>query len=79
MLLISSLGGKKILFYGCEESFTSRINAIKALSDYYSMFIEEILYFRDGPNDLEIFKMLSNCVAVGNCLHELTIYSLNKT
>lgn len=42
------------------------------------MFIEEILYFRDGPNYLEIFKMLSNCVAVGNCLPELIKYALNK-
>ena len=43
------------------------------------MFIEEILYFVDVPNDLEIFKMLSNCVAVGNCLPELIKYALNKT
>ena len=43
------------------------------------MFIEEILYFGDVPNDLEIFKMLSNCVAVGNCLPELIKYALNKT
>ena len=43
------------------------------------MFIEEILFFGDGPNDLEIFKMLSNCVAVGNCLPELIKYALNKT
>ena len=38
-----------------------------------------ILYFGDGPNDLEIFKMLSNCVAVFNCLPALTKYALNKT
>ena len=40
---------------------------------------KEILYFGDGPNDLEIFKMLSNCVAVCNCLPALTKYALNKT
>ena len=68
-----------IIFSWSQNKRISRINAIKTLSDYFSIFIEEILCFCDGPNDLEIFKMLSNCVAVGNCLPELIKYALNKT
>ena len=68
-LIVTS--GKKEIFSCIQNKTTSRINAIKTLSDYYSIFIEETLYFDDGPNYLEIFKMLSNCVAVGNCFPEL--------
>ena len=71
--------GNKVIFSCIQNKTTSRINAIKTLSDYFSIFIEEILYFGVGPNDLEIFKMLSNCVAIGNCLPELIKYTLNKT
>lgn len=50
--------GNKVIFSCIQNKITSRINAIKTLCDYYSIFIEKILYFGDGPNDFEISKIL---------------------
>lgn len=57
---------------------TSKVNGIKQVLNYYNL-TQPILYFGDGPNDLEIFKTYNDCVCMGDSYHELEKYALFKT
>ena len=37
----------------------SRVRAIKELIDYLGFELDQVIYFGDGPNDLEVFKFVS--------------------
>lgn len=53
----------------------SRINAIKRLACYLGLKLNQVIYFGDGPNDLEVFKMLPFSIAMGDCFPELLKYA----
>jgi HAD hydrolase, family IIB len=53
----------------------SRVDAIKKLATYLNISISEILYFGDGPNDLEVIKALPYSIAMGDCFPELLKYA----
>lgn len=57
---------------------TSKVNGIKQVLNYYNL-TQPILYFGDGPNDLDIFKTYNYCVCMGDCYTELEKYALFKT
>ncbi len=57
---------------------SSKTIGIKKVLDHYN-FKEPILYFGDGPNDLEIFRTYKDCICMGNCYFELEKYALFKT
>ncbi|GHU98427.1 hypothetical protein FACS1894211_02160 [Clostridia bacterium] len=56
----------------------SRVLAINKVLDYYKLG-SKILYFGDGPNDIEVFKNFHDCVCMGDCYPELEKYALFKT
>ena len=56
----------------------SRINAINKLAEHLGVRKDQILYFGDGPNDLEIFKYLPYSIAMGDCFEELLKFSIQK-
>ena len=53
----------------------SRVRAIKELIDYLGFKLDQVIYFGDGPNDLEVFKFVSCCIAMGDCYPGLLEYS----
>ena len=53
----------------------SRVRAIKELIDYLGFELDQVIYFGDGPNDLEVFKFVSCCIAMGDCYPGLLEYS----
>lgn len=57
---------------------SSKARAINKILDYYSIK-QNILFFGDGPNDLEIFKQFKDCICMGSCYIELENYALFKT
>ncbi len=59
-----------------QKAGCSRINAINELTKALSVSTEQLIYFGDGPNDLEVFRYLQNSIAMGNCYPELLKYAL---
>ncbi len=57
---------------------TSKVSGIGQVLQYY-IIEQPILYFGDGPNDLEIFKSYSDCICMGNCYPPLEKYAIFKT
>lgn len=57
---------------------TSRIKGIFKVLNFYDAKLP-VLYFGDGPNDLQIFQTLQHCVCMGDCYPELKQYSLFQT
>lgn len=53
----------------------SRVNAIQVLIDYLGFKLEQVAYFGDGPNDLEVFKFVPCSIAMGDCFPRLLEYS----
>ena len=53
----------------------SRISAIKKITCYLGLNLSQVIYFGDGPNDLEIFKSLPYSIAMGDCFSELLKYA----
>lgn len=53
----------------------SRVNAIQVLIDYLGFKLEQVAYFGDGPNDLEVFKFVPCSIAMGDCFPGLLEYS----
>ena len=42
---------------------------------YLLLKLNQIIYFGDGPNDLEVFKMLPFSITMGDCFPELLKYA----
>ena len=57
---------------------SSRAQGVSKILNYYG-YAEPLLYFGDGPNDLEIFKNNRDCVCMGNCFPPLEKYAILKT
>ena len=57
------------------EKGCSRISAIKKITCYLGLNLSQVIYFGDGPNDLEIFKSLPYSIAMGDCFSELLKYA----
>lgn len=57
---------------------TSRVKGIYEVLKFYDAELP-ILYFGDGPNDLQVFQTFHNCVCMGDCCPELKPYSLFQT
>lgn len=53
----------------------SRVSAIKGLIDYLGFELDQVIYFGDGPNDLEVFKFVPCSIAMGDCFPGLLEYS----
>lgn len=53
----------------------SRVDAIKKLTSYLNIKTSQVLYFGDGPNDLEVIKSLPYSIAMGYCFPELLKYA----
>lgn len=53
----------------------SRISAIKELIDYLGFNLDQVIYFGDGPNDLEVFKFVPYSIAMGDCFPKLLEYA----
>lgn len=49
----------------------SKGNAVKAVCEYFQMKPEEIVTIGDGENDLSMFELTPNSVAMGNSLPEI--------
>lgn len=61
-----------------QNKTSSRVQGISKVLNYYK-HLEPILYFGDGPNDLEVFKHYKDCVCMGNCYPALEKYAILKT
>ena len=61
-----------------QDKYASKVNGIGRVLQYYHIN-PPILYFGDGPNDLDIFKNYSDCVCMGSCFPSLEQYALFKT
>lgn len=61
-----------------QNADSSKALGIQKVLDYYGVK-ESILYFGDGPNDLEIFQQYQDCVCMGECYPELCKYALFQT
>lgn len=57
---------------------SSKEKGIRRVLDNYG-FSEPILYFGDGPNDLDIFKNFKDCICMQDCYPELEKYATFKT
>lgn len=57
---------------------TSKVNGIAQVLKYYNIE-QPILYFGDGPNDLDVFKTYSDCICMGSCYPLIENYALFKT
>ncbi len=57
---------------------TSKVNGIKRVLNYYNL-TQPILYFGDGPNDLDVFKKYDDCVCMGDSYPKLEKFALFKT
>lgn len=53
----------------------SRVNAIKDLIEYLGFQLDQVIYFGDGPNDLDVFKYVPCSIAMGDCFPELLNYA----
>lgn len=49
----------------------SKGNAVKAVCEYFEIKLEEIVTIGDGENDLSMFELTPNSVAMGNSLPEI--------
>ncbi|HCF65662.1 MAG TPA: hypothetical protein DER13_05385 [Clostridiales bacterium] len=49
----------------------SKGNAVKAVCEYFEIKPEEIVTIGDGENDLSMFELTPNSVAMGNSLPEI--------
>lgn len=56
----------------------SKVSGITNVLQYYHIE-SPILYFGDGPNDLEVFENYSDCICMGSCYPKLEKYALFKT
>lgn len=61
-----------------QDKNSSKVSGIGRVLQYYHIN-QPILYFGDGPNDLEVFKNYSDCVCMGSCYPPLEKYALFKT
>lgn len=59
--------------YYCDvaSSKVSKGNAVKAVCEYFEIKPEEIVTIGDGENDLSMFELTPNSVAMGNSLLEI--------
>lgn len=59
--------------YYCDvaSSKVSKGNAVKAVCEYFQIKPEEIVTIGDGENDLSMFELTPNSVAMGNSLPEI--------
>lgn len=59
--------------YYCDvaSSKVSKGNAVKAVCEYFEIKPEEIVTIGDGENDLSMFELTPNSVAMGNSLPEI--------
>ena len=59
--------------YYCDvaSSKVSKGNAVKAVCEYFEIKHEEIVTIGDGENDLSMFELTPNSVAMGNSLPEI--------
>lgn len=59
--------------YYCDvaSSKVSKGNAVKAVCEYFQIKPEEIVPIGDGENDLSMFELTPNSVAMGNSLPEI--------
>ena len=59
--------------YYCDvaSSKVSKGNAVKAVCEYFEIKLEEIVTIGDGENDLSMFELTPNSVAMGNSLPEI--------
>lgn len=59
--------------YYCDvaSSKVSKGNAVKAVCEYFEIKPEEIVTIGDGENDLSMFELTPNSVAIGNSLPEI--------
>lgn len=56
----------------------SKINGIKKITKFYQCSKDNVLYFGDGPNDMDVFKELKFCIMVKNGLPELKKHAFDK-
>lgn len=61
-----------------QDKSTSRAIGIQEVLRFYNTKLP-ILYFGDGPNDLEIFQASHNCICMGDCYPKLKQYALFQT
>lgn len=54
----------------------SRINAIRELIEYLGFKLDQVIYFGDGPNDLDVFKYIPCSIATSDCFPELLNYAV---
>lgn len=60
-----------------QNKTSSRAQGISKVLDYYG-YTQPLLYFGDGPNDLDIFKEYRDCVCMGDCYPALEKYAILK-
>lgn len=61
-----------------QDKNTSRAIGIQEVMRFYNVKLP-ILYFGDGPNDLEIFRLYKDCICMGDCCPELKQFALFQT
>lgn len=61
-----------------QDKNTSRVIGIQEVLRFYNTKLP-LLYFGDGPNDLEIFQAYHDCICMGDCYQKLKRYALFQT
>lgn len=61
-----------------QDKNASRMIGIQEVLRFYNMKLP-LLYFGDGPNDLEIFQAYHDCICMGDCYQKLKRYALFQT
>ncbi len=61
-----------------QDKDASRVIGIQKVLDFYNARLP-LLYFGDGPNDLEIFQAYHDCICMGDCYKKLKQYALFQT
>ncbi len=61
-----------------QDKNTSRMIGIQHVLNFYHTRLP-ILYFGDGPNDLEVFQSYHDCICMGDCYSKLNEYALFQT
>lgn len=59
--------------YFCDitSAFTSKGNAVERVCEYFKLSHNEIAVIGDGKNDISMFKLTPNSIAMGNSIQEL--------
>lgn len=55
----------------------SKVLAIKKILNLYKIKEDKMIYFGDGPNDLDVFKSFTNTIMMKNGYHDLRKYSFD--